>query len=190
MISTAYLNNTHIPEVLESLKAPSLMTQTPFSYAFFSTLAPGAKIAAHTGPCNLRIRCHLPLIVPEGDCGMTVGGKTVKWEEGSPLFFDDCYEHHGAYSNVPVWFSTLLLDVTLCSIWSFADPFRWSNLLDSIITTTDNASYRVLSIAEVALPYPIPDTYLILPEIMKSTIIYTVWNNTNQDRVVLLLDLW
>lgn len=42
----------------------SLMAGTPFSFAFFSTLHPGAEIAPHSAPANLRIRCHLPLIVP------------------------------------------------------------------------------------------------------------------------------
>jgi aspartyl/asparaginyl beta-hydroxylase (cupin superfamily) len=42
-------------------------------------------------------RCHLPLVIPEGDCGMEIGGKTVKWEVGKPLFFDDCYEHKGTF---------------------------------------------------------------------------------------------
>lgn len=47
-------------------------------------------------------RCHLPLVIPEGDCGMEIGGKTVKWEVGKPLFFDDCYEHKGklTYTNL------------------------------------------------------------------------------------------
>ena len=40
------------------------MAGTPFSFCFFSTLHAGAEIAAHSGPCNLRLRCHLPLIVP------------------------------------------------------------------------------------------------------------------------------
>ena len=40
------------------------MTDTPFSFAFFSTLHAGGEIGAHYGPCNLRLRCHLPLIVP------------------------------------------------------------------------------------------------------------------------------
>lgn len=54
------------------------MSQTPFSFAFFSTLRPNAEIKPHFGPCNLRIRCHFPLIVPSnGDVGMEVGGITV-----------------------------------------------------------------------------------------------------------------
>jgi aspartyl/asparaginyl beta-hydroxylase (cupin superfamily) len=90
----------HYPETARILKSflsekPKLMSQTPFSYAFFSILKKDSKIAPHYGPCNLRVRCHFPLIIPKGDCGMEVGGKQIKWEEGVPLFFDDCYEHHG-----------------------------------------------------------------------------------------------
>ena len=81
-------------EFLESLDSPTLMRGTPFSFAFFSTLHPHSTIAPHYGPCNLRIRCHFPLIVPKsGKCGMQVGDKTVTWEEGKPVLFDDCYEH-------------------------------------------------------------------------------------------------
>jgi aspartyl/asparaginyl beta-hydroxylase (cupin superfamily) len=78
-------------EILESL--PNLMTGTPFSYAFFSTLRKGATIDAHTGPCNLRIRCHFPLIVPTGDVGMQIGLYDASWKVGEPLFFDDTYLH-------------------------------------------------------------------------------------------------
>ena len=84
-------------EILESFSEenPKLMSGIPFSYAFFSTLKKRSKIDPHYGPCNLRIRCHFPLLIPEGDCGMEVGGKIIKWEVGVPLFFDDCYEHRG-----------------------------------------------------------------------------------------------
>ena len=81
-------------EVLESFRSPVLMAGTPFSFAFFSTMGPGAQIAPHFGPCNLRIRCHFPLIVPnEPDVGMEVGGEQVTWEAGKPIFFDDAFEH-------------------------------------------------------------------------------------------------
>jgi aspartate beta-hydroxylase len=66
-------------ELLESFRGDTeLMTQTPFAYAFFSTLKAGATIAPHHGPCNLRIRCHFPLIVPDGDCGMQVGASSCR----------------------------------------------------------------------------------------------------------------
>ena len=80
--------------ILESV--PGLMFDTPFSYAFFSTLRHNSSISRHSGPCNLRIRCHFPLIVPDAneDFGMTIGSETIKWKVGEPIFFDDCYEHN------------------------------------------------------------------------------------------------
>lgn len=82
-------------DVLEA-SDPRLMTDTPFSFSFFSTLHSNTSIAAHYGPCNLRLRCHFPLIVPQGgDCGMEIAGEQIKWIPNEPIFFDDCYEHRG-----------------------------------------------------------------------------------------------
>lgn len=87
------INCPKTTEILESFN-PQIMTGTPFSYAFFSTLAGKSKIDPHTGPCNLRIRCHFPLIVPtNGECKMDIGSETVVWKENEPVFFDDCYLH-------------------------------------------------------------------------------------------------
>lgn len=86
-------------EVVESFVQPHLMTNVPFSYCFFSTLGKQASIAEHYGPCNLRVRCHFPLIVPSQNpelCGMKVGGEVVSWAAGEPLYFDDTYEHCGS----------------------------------------------------------------------------------------------
>jgi aspartyl/asparaginyl beta-hydroxylase (cupin superfamily) len=70
-----------------------------------------AGIAPHYGPCNIRVRVHLPLQVPSGTAappsaaggqasgatlpplGITVAGETRTWVEGEPLVFDDTYEH-------------------------------------------------------------------------------------------------
>ena len=82
-------------ELLESFENPALMTSTPFSFAFFSTMGPQANILSHFGPCNLRLRCHVPIIVPDGDCALQVGNEIIRWEEGKPIVFDDSYEHQG-----------------------------------------------------------------------------------------------
>lgn len=64
----------HCPKTTTLLESiPLLMHSVPFSYAFFSTLSPQTKIDPHYGPCNIRLRCHLPLLVPEGDCGLSIG---------------------------------------------------------------------------------------------------------------------
>jgi aspartyl/asparaginyl beta-hydroxylase (cupin superfamily) len=58
----------------------------------FSLLKAGAHIPPHTGMLNVRYICHLPLIVPS-DCSFRVGERTVTWEEGKLLAFDDTVEH-------------------------------------------------------------------------------------------------
>jgi hypothetical protein len=58
----------------------------------FSRLKPGAAIPPHNGLVNIRLICHLPLIVPQG-CGFRVGDETREWETGKLLIFDDSIEH-------------------------------------------------------------------------------------------------
>ena len=79
---------------------PKLFT-TPFSYAFFSTLHPGAKITPHSSSMNLRLRLHLPLIVPQSkEHGIACGASTRTWEEGKCVVLDDSYVHH-VYNDTP-----------------------------------------------------------------------------------------
>ena len=68
-------------------------TSCPLGSAYFSLLRPNTWIAAHCGPTNARLRAHLSLIVPEGDCEIVVGGEARKWVEGKVLLFDDSFEH-------------------------------------------------------------------------------------------------
>jgi len=68
---------------------------TPFSYCFFSTLHPGAKIEPHSSSMNLRLRVHLPLIVPKSSKhGIACGASERTWEEGRCTVLDDSYVHH------------------------------------------------------------------------------------------------
>ena len=60
--------------------------------AYFSRLEPGARVAPHTGPTNMRLRCHLGIDVPQG-CGLRVGDVTRTWQEGRCLVFDDSFTH-------------------------------------------------------------------------------------------------
>lgn len=63
----------------------------------FSMLRPGARIPPHTGSTNVRLICHLPLIVPP-DCGFRVGNEVREWQVGKLLIFDDTIEHE-AWNN-------------------------------------------------------------------------------------------
>ena len=60
---------------------------------YLSKLAPRTRISPHKSGTNMRLRCHLPLIVPQGNCGMRVGDQIVKWEVGKCVVFDDYFEH-------------------------------------------------------------------------------------------------
>lgn len=59
----------------------------------FSVLEPGTHIIPHRGPYAGVLRCHIPLIVPKGDCGIRIGHQQFRWQIGVPLAFDDTIEH-------------------------------------------------------------------------------------------------
>jgi len=101
----------------------------PFAFAFFSTLAPGSKIAAHTSPCNLRLRVHLPLLVPEPEtCGMSVAGVETHWRTGECTIFDDSFEHHvwnnGTQPRVLLLFDLWHHDLSAAEIAAIEEMFR------------------------------------------------------------------
>ena len=77
-------------EVIRNLKR--FMIGNTFCYAMYSSLEPGSIIEPHTGPCNFRIRCHIPLITPKG-FRLQVGTKHIEWEQGQLVMFDDSLVH-------------------------------------------------------------------------------------------------
>ncbi len=60
--------------------------------AMFSALQANTRIPAHTGSTNVRLLCHLPLILP-GPARFRVGGETREWKMGEAWVFDDTIEH-------------------------------------------------------------------------------------------------
>lgn len=64
---------------------------------FFSVLGPGAHIPPHFDATNIRLTCHLGLVVPE-DCGIRVGGQERTWSEGNCLVLDSSFRHD-AWNN-------------------------------------------------------------------------------------------
>jgi hypothetical protein len=69
----------------------TLRTQAGLTY--LSRLRPETYIAPHRGPTNLRVRCHLGIQVPDGDCAIRVGNEVGAWGQGNCVVFDDYYEH-------------------------------------------------------------------------------------------------
>lgn len=92
---------------IEAVPRVSLAGQAPT--AFFSVLAPGTRLPAHTGVSNIRAIVHLPLIVPDG-CGFRVGGETRSWQVGEAFAFDDTIEHE-AWNTGDAPRAVLILDV-------------------------------------------------------------------------------
>ncbi|GMI27003.1 hypothetical protein TrCOL_g6176 [Triparma columacea] len=88
---------------------------TPFSFAFFSTLHPNSSIQPHSSAMNLRLRVHLPLIVP-GEwedvekVGLECGGSRRVWEEGKAVVLDDSYVHR-VWNNTEETRVVLLVDI-------------------------------------------------------------------------------
>jgi len=61
--------------------------------AGFSRFLPGTHLEPHRGELPGVLRCHLPLIVPEGDLGLRFGEDVRVWCEGKCLVFDDSIVH-------------------------------------------------------------------------------------------------
>lgn len=60
----------------------------------YSLLPAKTKINPHKGYSKMILRCHLPLIVPQGEkCGIKVGDKVHYWKTGELVIFDDSYTH-------------------------------------------------------------------------------------------------
>lgn len=61
--------------------------------AGLSKFLPGTHLYPHAGELGGVLRCHLALVVPDGDCGIRFGGETRRWQAGRCLVFDDTLEH-------------------------------------------------------------------------------------------------
>jgi len=93
--------------VLETLPKADVPAHAP--NVFFSILAPGAHIPAHTGVTNTRLVVHLPLVIPE-NCRFRVGTDTRPWKAGEAWVFDDTIEHE-AWNDSAEPRAVLIFDV-------------------------------------------------------------------------------
>ena len=81
--------------------------------ATYSLMKPNSKIPLHTGDEENRyckyIRCHIPLIVPEGDMGLWVMGQTIGWRNG--VFGFDNSGVHIAWNRAPANRLVFIIDL-------------------------------------------------------------------------------
>jgi aspartyl/asparaginyl beta-hydroxylase (cupin superfamily) len=77
---------------------------------YISKMSPKTSIQAHRGPTNMRLRCHLGIQIPKGDCAIRVGDQVRHWEEGKCLVFDDYFEHE-AWNHTDQLRKVLVVDI-------------------------------------------------------------------------------
>ena len=91
-------NCSRFPQTAACISALAPFNEVIFGSHFFSRLSPGTHLDAHCGPSNLRLRCHLGLVIPPGT-KIRVGDETREWAAGQCLVFDDSYEHEVWHSG-------------------------------------------------------------------------------------------
>jgi len=76
-------------------RGDGLYASCTFSSSYISIMKPITSFEKHFGPSNIRLRCHLPLVLPESSeaCFIRCGGEIKFWKEGEVIIFDDTYEH-------------------------------------------------------------------------------------------------
>ena len=77
--------------------------------AMFSALEANTRIPAHTGSTNVRLLCHLPLVLP-GPARFRVGNEVREWKLGQAWVFDDTIEHE-AWNDADQLRVILIFDV-------------------------------------------------------------------------------
>ncbi len=110
-------NCKQAPVTAEMLgRVPNLQT------AWFSILAPGYHIPAHTGVTKGILRAHLGLVIPREreKCRIRVGDEIKAWEAGKVFVLDDTYNHE-------VWNDTGEERVIL--LFDFDRPMRFGGRL-------------------------------------------------------------
>ena len=89
----------------------SILQQIPnLRTAGFSMLGAGCHITPHKGYTDDVLRCHLGLIIPEGDCALRVEQTSYKWKEGKAFIFNDRLLHE-AWNRTDYPRYVLLLDL-------------------------------------------------------------------------------
>ena len=94
--------------------------------AGFSCLGPHSETGWHEDVDRGFDRLHLPLIIPDGDCGFTVGTGTKRWKDVDMLGFDDTF-YHNAWNHTHLARYVLLVDIERCPARAALMKSRLSN---------------------------------------------------------------
>lgn len=125
-------NCARCPRTVEAVgRIPQPRIEGMLPNTMYSVLKPRTRIPPHTGPNNVRLVVHLPLVVPQG-CGFRVGNQTRQWREGQAWVFDDTIEHEAWNESEEVRV------VLICDTWN---P-RLSTAERDLISTVMLAMHR------------------------------------------------
>jgi len=98
------------PDTTALLESLPMAEQDGFApTAVFSALEPYTHIPPHTGSANVRLLCHLPLVLP-GPARFRVGNTTRDWKIGQAWVFDDTIEHE-AWNDADALRVILIFDI-------------------------------------------------------------------------------
>ncbi|MFT5451794.1 MAG: hypothetical protein ACI9N9_001280 [Enterobacterales bacterium] len=75
-----------------------------------SILKPGTYIGPHYGISNIKQTLHIPIVLPEGDLAIKIGGIEKQWSNDYPLIFDDTFLHE-AWNNTLEKRIVLIVDI-------------------------------------------------------------------------------
>lgn len=103
------LNCSKLPATTAVIESHGAI-QTIAGLIYVSKMRPGTHILPHRGPTNIRVRCHLGIQVPEGDCAISIGGEKKHWEEGRCLVLND-HQEHEAWNHTRFDRIVLIVDV-------------------------------------------------------------------------------
>lgn len=119
-----------------------------WSDATFSRLGPRARLAPHNSADNLRLRVHVPLVLPDDPsrCTMQVGRDVRSWAPGELLVFDDSFLHLAANRSsqerivliVDIWHPDLTELEREALLAAFAKPLLRSIFARERTLLTDN----------------------------------------------------
>lgn len=106
MLSKQIINADLCPKTTDMLKKIPYIIN-----AGFSCLEPGVSTSWHKGYNKNIYRCHLPLIVPNGDCAIKINDEIVKCKINNDFIFDDT-NYHQAWNYTNESRFVLIIDIS------------------------------------------------------------------------------
>ena len=80
-------NAQHCPATMKLLQSNNIIN------AGFSCIEPNFTIDSHRDFNKSIVRCHIPLIIPIGDCALQIEDEIVHWNNNDYFIFDDTMQH-------------------------------------------------------------------------------------------------